>query len=228
VLELPEQGSTRATVASVQRVAGGGASASSWSRRRPDARRWSRLQARVAGSAPECPLPCSGMPFFLSCCLTPSIPPLDLCSFSPPCYIDSRAVHVCSLCLSVIYFHYGASWDFGTMCLHRDCLIGYSNGDLSISPCDLNVEFVCNLFLLVPGTAIARRSALRTCRAAVVLRHDTARKSPLRVVLGPPLRHGGTHGTARNVVVPDRVGPLRAVPFRARVVLGPGGPFGIL
>jgi hypothetical protein len=81
VLELPEQASTRATVASVQRGAGGGASASSWSRRRPDARRWSRLQARVAGSAPECPLPCSGMPFFLSCCLTPSIPPLDLVLF---------------------------------------------------------------------------------------------------------------------------------------------------
>jgi hypothetical protein len=69
--------------------------------------------------------------------------------------------------------------------------------------------------------------ALSVCRAAVVPRHGTTRKNTLRVVLGPPLRHDGT-ARHENVVVPDRDGPLRVGPFRARAVLGPGGPFGIL
>jgi hypothetical protein len=46
-------------------------------------------------------------------------------------------------------------------------------------------------------------------------------------VLGPPLRHDGT-ARHENAVVPDRAGPLRAGPFRAHAVLGPGDPFRIL
>jgi hypothetical protein len=64
--------------------------------------------------------------------------------------------------------------------------------------------------------------ALSACRAVVVPRHGTAREKPLRVVLGPPLRHDGM-ARHENAVVPGRAGP-----FRARAVLGPGGPFGIL
>jgi hypothetical protein len=73
-------------------------------------------------------------------------------------------------------------------------------------------------FPIVPSTARARRMALSACRAAVVPRHGTARKKPLRVVPGPPSRHDSTArpGTKRSsgLLVLGRIGP-------GQIVLGP-------
>jgi hypothetical protein len=57
------------------------------------------------------------------------------------------------------------------------------------------------------------------CRAGMT------RKIVHRAVPGPPIRHDARH---EKSIGPHSVGLYRVGPNRARVVLGPGGPFGIL